>query len=584
MISFVDNTIAGWSESSGLDEASLKLAICLLASFPLNVVLKRLPDDNITLKNVYIIAVSSVYLFVICDLFSGFRTLFISTMFTYLITTYLKSDFMPYINFVFVMGHLAMNHLNAQFFTEADFSKIDITGAQMVLCMKLTGYAWNVYDGRRPAEELSQFQRDKAIYKTPSFLSFISYAFFYPSLLTGPSFDFRDYESWLNSEMFSDLPVSKKPGKRRKRNIPRSGRVTFYRVIQGIAWLVVWQKSGDYVQLSHIFTKEFAAKNFLFKLAYFYFLCFSHKLKYYAAWTISEASCILCGLGYNGYDPETKTIRWDRVQNIDIYGVESAQNIHVVLSSWNQNTNKWLKNYVYLRTVKKGKKPGFRSTMATFLTSAFWHGTRPGYYLSFATGAFAQTCNRFYRRNFRPIFMQADGITPLPSKIVYDVICFIVTQCTLAYLVQPFVILDFKQSLRAWGVMNYYVHIGMAITLFAFQGPFSKQLVGFIKQFHPVKPAQKESIVDIIKEKNDYEESEDVHLGIPEPTFDHIQVEQFTQELNDITAEFKKWQDQKGPEIEGQKLREAYERLSKDLEDVKKKSQPRRMSTTKKEQ
>ena len=33
------------------------------------------------------------------------------------------------------------------------------------------------------------------------------------------------------------------------------------------------------------------------------------------------------------------------------------------------NTNRWLKNYVYLRVTPKGKKPGFRSSMSTFGTS-----------------------------------------------------------------------------------------------------------------------------------------------------------------------------------------------------------------------
>lgn len=32
------------------------------------------------------------------------------------------------------------------------YETIEITGPQMVLTMKLTTFAWNVYDGRRPVE------------------------------------------------------------------------------------------------------------------------------------------------------------------------------------------------------------------------------------------------------------------------------------------------------------------------------------------------------------------------------------------------------------------------------------------------
>ena len=35
-------------------------------------------------------------------------------------------------------------------------------------------------------------------------------------------------------------------------------------------------------------------------------------------------------------------------------------------------TNVWLRECIYKRVTPKGKKPGFMSTMLTFLTSAFW--------------------------------------------------------------------------------------------------------------------------------------------------------------------------------------------------------------------
>ncbi|CCH41909.1 lysophospholipid acyltransferase [Wickerhamomyces ciferrii] len=572
MINPISHQIDLWAEAIGLDEATLKLAICLFGSFPLNAILKRLPDNNITLKNAYIISISAFYLFGIMSLFSGFRTLLISSLFTFLCTKYLKSEFMPFINFAFVMGHLAMNHFYLQFVNEYDSTKVDITGAQMVLCMKLTGYAWNVHDGKKPESELSSFQRAKAVRHQPSLLNFLSFAFFYPSLLTGPSFDYIDFENWLNSKMFTDLPESKKPGKKRKRNIPKSGKVAFYRSLQAIGWLLIWQKSGEYFQVESTFTPWFTSKNILFKLGYVYVLAFTYRLKYYAAWTLSEASCILAGLGYNGYDKETKTIKWDRVQNIDIYGFETSQNIHVALEAWNQNTNKWLKNYVYFRVASKGKKPGFKSTLFTFLTSAFWHGTRPGYYLSFATGALLQTCGKIYRRNFRPIFLQNDGITPKGSKLAYDVVCYIVTQLALAYLVQPFVILDFGKSLQHWRTVYFYGHVGIGLTLFAFQGPFKKQVVGFFKKYHPVKPTESK-ITDIIKDKQDYEFSEKMHLGIPEADFENTDLNTIVSELEDFKKDVKDWQNNNGFETEEAAIKNAYNEFSKDIDNLKNRGQ-----------
>lgn len=37
--------------------------------------------------------------------------------------------------------------MERQFFTVVSLSVIEITGTQMVMVMKLTAFAWNVYDG-----------------------------------------------------------------------------------------------------------------------------------------------------------------------------------------------------------------------------------------------------------------------------------------------------------------------------------------------------------------------------------------------------------------------------------------------------
>ena len=71
---------------------------------------------------------------------------------------------------------------------------MEVTGPQMVLTMKLTTFAWNVFDGRRKAEvrvvlcflklklkhpciqELDKWQLSKRITKYPSLLEFLGYS------------------------------------------------------------------------------------------------------------------------------------------------------------------------------------------------------------------------------------------------------------------------------------------------------------------------------------------------------------------------------------------------------------------------
>ena len=78
--------------------------------------------------------VSLFYLVGLFDLWSGIRTLFISSAGAYLIASYVHGPFMPWIGFGFVMGHMSVSHIYRQFANAPD--KVDITGA---FCEDYTG-------------------------------------------------------------------------------------------------------------------------------------------------------------------------------------------------------------------------------------------------------------------------------------------------------------------------------------------------------------------------------------------------------------------------------------------------------------
>lgn len=604
MYNFIDAGICYLCDTYGIDNFTLRFAICLLGSFPLNAILKRLPDQRVHLKCTYIISMCFVFLFGVMNLASGFRTLFISSTFTYVITRFFHSAFMPHINFVFVMGHLALNHISAHFVSTSTNSninsQINITSAQMVMVMKLTSFAWSYYDGTYLKKEefetqLTKYQQSRAIKKHPSLLEYYAYVFFYPTILTGPSFDFVDFDSWLNCEMFSDLPESRKPlnryHKSERRQIPKNGRLAFMKVVQGLFWMVLYSILPKYINIATVLNSSvFMSHNFIYRIHYMYLLGLVTRFKYYAAWTISEGSCILCGLGYNGYDKKTGEIKWDRVKNIDIKGVETAQSTRDCLESWNMNTNKWLKYYVYLRVAKKGQKPGFRSTLFTFLTSAFWHGFSAGYYLTFATGALYQACGKFYRRNFRPIFLQKDGVTPTKKKWIYNCLGDYVIKLSFGYMIQPFLALKFIDSLKAWASVYFYGHIIVLTSFFLFRGPYSKKVTNFLKSLQPKeveiidqKKLEKDIsqgsgvLSDIIKDKIEYEkqnknvsedeldplELQEMNLGIP--NIDDADWDEVKEDFINFIGEYNEWKDQKGLEIEEKNLSKAFENFRKEL-------------------
>ena len=86
--------------------------------------------------------------------------MFISSAGAYAIAAYVDGPFMPWIGFVFIMGHMSINQLNRQFANAPD--RVDITGkaepilkwpmancvlgAQMVLVMKVRLCVMRWYD------------------------------------------------------------------------------------------------------------------------------------------------------------------------------------------------------------------------------------------------------------------------------------------------------------------------------------------------------------------------------------------------------------------------------------------------------
>jgi lysophospholipid acyltransferase len=345
------------------------------------------------LSNMLIVpSVALFYLIGLFDLWDGIRTLLWSSGGAYAIAYFVKGPFMPWIGFAFLMGHMSINHIYRQWANAP--SSVDITGAQMVLIMKLTAFCWNVYDGQQPESELTEVQKERAIKVLPDFLDYAGYVLFFPGLMAGPAFDYVDYKNFISTTMFQLPPgtdPSKAPPTRKKRKIPRSGTPAAWKAAYGLLWIVLFLQFSNYYWPGYFLSPDYMKYGIVRRIWQLYMFGFTSRMKYYGVWSLTEGACILSGIGYNGISPTTGRASWDRLTNVRPMEIETAQNVRAYLGGWNINTNNWLRNYMYLRVTPKGKKPGFRATLATFVTSAFWHGFYPGYYLAFVLASFLQT-------------------------------------------------------------------------------------------------------------------------------------------------------------------------------------------------
>ncbi|KAK3357450.1 MBOAT, membrane-bound O-acyltransferase family-domain-containing protein [Lasiosphaeria hispida] len=484
MIPYISAPFVYLSSIIGAGPDELKLVFTFLISYPLAGVLKRIPDAHPAQKNLFSIGVSIFYLVGLFDLWDGLRTILFSALGTYAIAKFLRgSPYMPWVGFVFLMGHMSINHIAR--LAANDPRGVDITGAQMVLVMKLSAFCWNVADGTLPDSDLSDFQKDRRLRELPSLVDYAGYVFFFPSLMIGPAFDFADYRRWLDTTMF-EVPAAvdptKKPPTRRKRRIPRSGTPAMIKLVTGLAWTLLFIKLEGYFSPGVLLEPEYEEYSFIRRLLILHMVPLTARTKYYGVWTMTEGACILAGLGYNGVDPVSGKVSWDRLQNINPLGVELAQNTRAYLGNWNMNTNSWLRNYVYLRVTPRGKKPGFRATLATFTTSAFWHGFYPGYYLAFVLAGLIQTVAKNFRRYFRPFFLDPKTQTPLATKKYYDFFSWLTTQLAMNFTTAPFLILTLSGSLAAWSRLYFYAVISTIASMAFFASPAKPQLQRILEQ------------------------------------------------------------------------------------------------------
>lgn len=241
------------------------------------------------------------------------------------------------------MAWLTYNHAY-RYLNNIPLDIIEITGTQMVLVMKLSLFAWAAYDGQRPAGELDSIQLKDRLVKVPGLLDFLGYAFYFPSVMTGPTFSYASYAAYVDGSLFGAQPRSgplQLPPGRRRKAFKRVGIAAFYLAIYAVfggkfsyerllslghkSWLWKWV-------LSHrsAYRPTDAAKAGLHTASWIprtneilrrVVVCVSdgceNQRVIILSVLISESAMIVSGLGY---DPSTR--KWNRGRNVMIRQIE----------------------------------------------------------------------------------------------------------------------------------------------------------------------------------------------------------------------------------------------------------------------
>eukprot|EP01116_Phalansterium_solitarium_P004611 TRINITY_DN1564_c0_g2_i2.p1 TRINITY_DN1564_c0_g2~~TRINITY_DN1564_c0_g2_i2.p1 ORF type:complete len:438 (+),score=149.91 TRINITY_DN1564_c0_g2_i2:119-1432(+) len=309
--------------------------------------------------------------------------------------------------------------------------RMDFSGVQLLLTIKYTTFAFDWYDGQKAQQALSEYQKGMCVRKFPSILEWFGYIYFFPGFLTGPAFNYGEYNNYINLSMFKETPTGR---------APFGGWAALKAFLSALVCAGGVMMAGKF-PVSYMRDDEFYnTTTFLYRFGYLQVATALCRFPYYFAWIMSEGACNLAGLGFSGY--KNGVAIWERATNVWPLKIETAQNYRAISEHWNVRTDRWLKHYVYERVGNKGTA----GLIITFMASAVWHGFYPGYYFSFATAALHVHLGRVLRRNFRSRFVKVDSSTEKPTekptalKPLYDVISWVISWTGLNYNFAPFMV------------------------------------------------------------------------------------------------------------------------------------------------
>lgn len=268
-----------------------------------------------------------------------------------------------------------------------------------------------------------------------TFREFFGYFFHFPSVLCGPIVYFNDYMKFVDDDKEKETP----PGK---------WSAVIKKLTISITCSLLHLSLSKMFDVRYLRTDEFQIKTpFVIRFGYIIVLTIISRIKYYVAWHLGEVISNTSGLGFAGYDAKGKA-KWDLLSNMELWRFETCLSMRDSILAWNKTTQTWLRRTAYDRVPRKF------SVLATYTLSAIWHGFYPGYYMTFLGGALFTVASRQGRRLVRPLFQRT-----LTLQKLYDIITFILTRLTIAYVAFPFVILDFRGSYEIYKSLYFSLHI-----------------------------------------------------------------------------------------------------------------------------
>ncbi|CAB0017009.1 unnamed protein product [Nesidiocoris tenuis] len=331
-------------------------------------------------------------------------------------------------------------------YTSTDSYDIVWTMPHCILTLRLTGLAFDLYDGSLPEDKLSNDQKKVVLREVPSLLEMAGYTYFPTSFLVGPQFPMKKYQDFIG-------------GKFHGANVVPSDNLepAIRRLMLGLFYAGLHTVGASYYSDDYLFGDEYAAMPLWKRIwdlgMWGHFVLY----KYITIWLFCEGSCILIGIAYNGKNEKGES-KWDGSANVKLLLFETAQNFNSdYISAFNINTNYWMLQYIYKRLKFLGNK--YYSQLGVLVYLALWHGLHSGYYMCF----FMEFISVMMEKELEVILKRNEFFLerlqdPVASKIKW-VVLKLYTLIFMGPCILPLAVLKFDKWWLIYSRTYFYAHL-----------------------------------------------------------------------------------------------------------------------------
>lgn len=418
----------GIAQSLGVSAVGLRFMFGILVGYPFSFIYLLFPNSSYNRKHLYftVTGITITYFCFGADCIYNLFSIFLSYVSFSVLGPSMKNVLF---NFIFHTAYLFFGYVvNA-----TDSYDVKWTTPQCILCLRLIGLAWDVYDGHQPEESLSPEQKYYRITKTPSFMELFGFSYCFCGCLSGPQFSFQRYLRFTTNTLV-DKDVQDK----------QNGRfvASFKRFMSAVIVLTFFTMFDSKYKSDMLLTSEVLAKPFFEKVLLMGIIYYVQFAKYVFVWWFAESVSMLIGLSYDGKDEDGKP-KWEGLNNFKFRKFFFGAFFQDIIESFNIQTNRWSGRYVFKRLRFLGNRTA--SHVLTLIYLSVWHGFYIGYLVMFVLEFVTMIVEKEVRITFYKVTNIGFDELPLSKRIPLQVFGALFKFLACGFYVQSFMLLRWRR-------------------------------------------------------------------------------------------------------------------------------------------